>query len=90
MDEINPFVENEAGIVPEVFDPAAIQPRIPKLLLIDRLQAAGQFEAARTALAADPLTYERWQASQSVDPQNAQVRGLIEAIGGDVETLLAT
>lgn len=81
--------EDDEAFVPDVYDPAAVPRRIPKLVLIERLAAAGLFEAALAALKADPLQYERWQASQIVDPENPEVRGLLAAIGGDVETLLA-
>jgi|GEM_PF-7071871 len=62
---------------------------LPKLILIDRLSAAGLFDAALSTLKADPLQYERWQASNSIDPGNEAVRGLLTAIGGDVDALLA-
>jgi len=63
--------------------------RISKLVFVDRLIAAGLFEAALLALKADPMNYERWQASNTVDPANAEVIGLVAAIGGDLSKLLA-
>ena len=79
----------DEGFVPDIYDPAAAPRRIPKLTLIDRLQAAGLFDVALAAIKADPLTYERWQASSSVDPENPEVRALLVVIGGDVDGLLA-
>ena len=90
MGAFDPFIEHHAGFVPELFDPAAVPRHIPKLVLIDRLHAAGLFDAALAALTADPLTYERWQASTSVDPADAEMRALLAAIGGDVDALLGT
>jgi hypothetical protein len=65
-------------------------PRIPKLLLIDRLIAAGKLEVAYAGLGGpgQPL-YERWQASQTVDPMNHDVRALLSAIGCDIDAMLA-
>lgn len=87
--EHDPFLNPADAFVPDIYDPAAAPRRIPKLALIDRLHAAGLFDAALAVIKADPLQYERWQASSSVDPENPEVRGLIEAIGGDAEALLA-
>ena len=85
----DPFIEGDESFVPEVYDPASVKPRLAKLVLIERLATAGLFEAALTAIKSDPLQYERWQASQTIDPQNPEVRGLLAAIGGDVDELLA-
>lgn len=80
--EGNTIVDYQAPDIP----PA----RISKLTLVDRLNEAGLFVVALAALQADPLTYERWQASNTVDPSNAEVLALIAGIGGDASVLLAS
>ncbi len=89
MANVDEFLLQNKPIVPKLFDPAAQARRIPKLVLIDRLQAAGLFEAALTVLKSNPLRYERWQASTSVDPQSEDVQALLTAIGSDVDEVLA-
>ena len=63
--------------------------RLPKILVIDRLQAAGLFATALATLKADDLSYERWSASNSVDPTNPEVIALLDAIGADKAVILA-
>jgi len=63
--------------------------RLPKILVIDRLETAGKFTAALAALQANALTYERWSASSSVDPLNPEVIALLDAIGADKTVILA-
>ena len=72
-----------------VADIVATSLRISKLTLVDRLVSANLFDAAMTAIKSNDLTYERWQASISVDTSNADVRALLLSIGGDLELLLA-
>jgi len=86
---VDEFLLRNDPVVPKLFDPAAQERRLSKIVLIDRLEAAGLFEAALSALKSNPLLYERWQASKGVDVNNDQVIGLITAIGGDAKTLLS-
>lgn len=63
---------------------------VRKLLIIDRLSAAGLFDAAMAALGGPgALAYERWSAASVIDSDDAEVRGLLSAIGGDPDTILA-
>ncbi len=63
--------------------------RLPKLLVIDRLQGAGKFAAALAALTSDALMYERWSASNTVNIEDTDVLGLLAAIGADASAILA-
>lgn len=63
---------------------------VRKLLVIDRLQASGFFTKAMAALGAPgSLTYERWQAAQSIASDDPEVRALLAAVGADPDSILA-
>lgn len=63
---------------------------VRKLLILDRLVAAGRFEAAMAALGGPgQLAYERWQAAADIAADDPQVRGLLAAIGTDADEILA-
>lgn len=62
--------------------------RLPKLLIIDRLVTASLFDVALSALKASPVLYERWSASQTVDPADVDVNTLLDAIGADKSVVL--
>lgn len=63
---------------------------VRKLLIIDRLSAAGLFSAAMSALGGPgALAYERWSAASVIDSDDAEVRGLLTAIGADPDAILA-
>lgn len=63
---------------------------VRKLLIIDRLSAAGLFSAAMSALGGPgALAYERWSAAAVIDSDDAEVRGLLTAIGADPDAILS-
>lgn len=63
---------------------------VPKLLVVERLAAAGRLATARQALnAADDLTRERWDAAKEIASDDTQVRGFLTAIGTDPDVILA-
>lgn len=64
-------------------------PRIPKLVVLDRLAAAGKADAAIAAVRADALAYERWSALVDVDPASTEIRQWLTAIGADLAAILA-
>lgn len=64
--------------------------QVRKLLILDRLAGAGLFEAAMQALGGPgALAYERWQAASYIEDTDAEVRGLLTAIGADPDAILA-
>ena len=76
--------------------PPAPEPEPPprryvrKLLILDRLSDAGLFDAAFAALGGPgEVGYERWQAASEIAADDAQVRGLLTAIGADPDVILA-
>lgn len=70
--------------------PSPSEYRIPKLTMIDRLVAAKLLPVANSALGPlGSVQRERWIASDTVDPTNADVIALLTAIGGDLASLLA-
>lgn len=63
---------------------------VRKLLIIDRLVAAGRFGAAMAALGGPgSLLYERWAAAVAIGSDDAQVITLLTAIGADPAVILA-
>lgn len=63
---------------------------LSKRVLIERLNAEGLLAAAFHVLGGPgALGYERWQASTYVDTTNPEVRGLLSAIGGNLNSLLS-
>ncbi|MBL4757038.1 MAG: hypothetical protein JKY32_05185 [Rhizobiales bacterium] len=76
-------------VIADYTAPVELPARLPKLLVIDRLQTAGKFGAALAALNANPLNYERWSASNTVDVEDVDVLGLLAAINADVNEILA-
>lgn len=81
------LIENGLEISDHIAIPAPLA-RLPKLLVIDRLQQAGKFAAALAALTKDALIYERWSASNTVNVEDAEVLGLLAAIGADASVIL--
>lgn len=79
-----------AAIMAQLDPNAPVLPRyISKLVVIDRLQAAGLFDKAFAALGGPgKLLYERWSAASEVDTKDPEVRGLLQAIGADVNATL--
>lgn len=81
--------EPTAGEIAAVVVPPATS-EVRKLLVVDRLNAAGLFDAAMTALDAQPrLIRERWLAATVIASDDAHVRGLIAGIGGNPDAILA-
>ena len=63
---------------------------VRKLLILDRLSDAGLFDAAFAALGGPgEVGYERWQAAAEIAADDAQVRGLLAAIGAGPDVILA-
>jgi len=70
--------------------PLPAPPRyVPKLLIVDRLIAAGQADAALAALAADPITKLRWDAAVEIAADDPSARALLAGIGADPDVILA-
>ena len=80
---------------------AAEAPRylVPRLLVVERLEAAGKLRAALEALQLetpaadlpDPMlaVRERWLAASGIYSDDAQAIGLMQAIGADPTAILA-
>ena len=62
---------------------------VSKLQIVDRLVAAGRWRAAKTALTADDLAHDRWNAAVEIYSNDPQVRGLLTSIGADPDAILA-
>ncbi|HWK44931.1 MAG TPA: hypothetical protein VNT30_09430 [Stellaceae bacterium] len=80
-----------AGHTPEA-PAAAVVPQptyISRLVIVDRLHAAGLLPAALTALAADSVSQARWQAATEILTTDATALALLMAIGADPAVILA-
>lgn len=62
---------------------------IAKLTVINRLEQAGKFNDALSALKADDLLYEKWSAVSVIRSDDAHARGLFSALGLDPDVILA-
>lgn len=62
---------------------------LSKLLIVDRLIAAGKIEAAIAALNADPVGKFRWDAAQEIASNDPQVRAFLAVIGANPDEILA-
>ena len=63
---------------------------VSKVTILKRLQAAGIYDTARGALdEQDQFTQELWTAAQVIRSNDEIVRGLLSAIGADVDAILA-
>ena len=63
---------------------------VEKSTIVDRLQAAGQLQAARTALdAASLYNRMRWDARSNFRTNDTQLIALLNAIGADPAVILA-
>jgi hypothetical protein len=72
---------------------------VSKLLLVERIGAAGKLRDARAALKisrpddeltdAELLLRERWEAASTIAQDDAQVRGFLAALGLDSDQILA-
>lgn len=63
---------------------------VPKLLVVDRLIAAGKLSDAVAALAASSLAIQqRWAAASQIYSDDPDALALLAAIGADPETILA-
>lgn len=71
--------------------PIAPTPRraVRKLLIVDRLIAAGLAEAAAAGFAQQPVAKMRWDAATDVWADDADVIGFLTAIGADPDVILA-
>lgn len=77
-----------ASSLPAV-DTAPVLWSVHKLVLVDRLIAAGLADAANAALNANPISKMRWDAASEINSDDAAVRGFLAAIGGNPDSLLA-
>lgn len=74
---------------------AAVQPGpdrylVPKLVVVDRLIAAGKLAAAVAALAGASLaTQQRWAAAGQIYSDDPDALALLAAIGADPDAILA-
>lgn len=85
-------VSEEGTYVPDdaIFSrPTISLTSLPKLLVIDRLDDTGLFKTALDALKSNPTMYERWSASNAVNPADPDVNALLDAIGADKSLILA-
>lgn len=62
---------------------------ILKLTIVDRLYAAGKFDAAMAALAQNAYQLERWRSAIEISKDDPQVRGLLIAVGANPDEILA-
>ena len=79
--------------------PPAPAYEVPKLLVVTRIGNAGLLRDARAALKlgrpdadltdAELLLRDRWDAAVSIRSDDAEVRGLLAAIGADPDAILA-
>lgn len=78
----------ETGILIDAPPPAFYV--VPKIKVVERLQAAGLLEKARLALdSGDLYTRERWNAAEWVPVDDPVVLALLAAIGADPAEILA-
>lgn len=93
------WLANEGGTFSPPAPPAPASWEVPKLLLVDRLIAAGRLRQAYAALRLDdPATAlsdgelalrERWKAAVTLRSDDADVRSLLTAVGADPDAILA-
>lgn len=62
---------------------------LAKLVIIDRLEAAGLLGAVLAAFDADPAVRLRWDAAVEIDAADPDVVAFISALGGDPTEILA-
>lgn len=62
---------------------------IPKLAIVDRLDAAGLLDAALDAIEADRRTKARWDAASEIANDDPTALALLAAIGADPAAILA-
>ena len=93
-----PTINVDGLDVPVTPDLAAAFPSAPaapsrwfvtKLVLVDRLIAAGLAANANAALSAAPIDKMRFDAAVEIYSDDAQARGFLAAIGGNPDSLLA-
>lgn len=61
---------------------------ISKLTIVDRLEAMGERENVKAALAQYPYMLDRWNAATEISTSDAQVRNLFAACGIDPDLIL--
>lgn len=69
--------------------PRLARREVPKLLIIDRLEAAGLGDAAEAALSANRAAKRRWDAASSIYADDGAVRAFLAAIGAEPDLILA-
>lgn len=63
--------------------------RVKKMLIIERLEAAGKAEAAIIALTQDPVALFKWNAALDIPADNPQLLAILAEIGADPAVILA-
>jgi hypothetical protein len=79
-----------AGNTPDPAPAAPVPPvkEISRLLIVDRLIAAGKLDAANDALSADAAKLARWSAATSIRIDDPDVIALLTAIGAAPSAIL--
>ncbi len=63
---------------------------VPKTVIVDRLEAVGKLQAARTALdAADLYMRERWNSRSAIYADDAAAIALLQSVGAEAADILA-
>lgn len=79
-----------AGNTPDPADPPPPAPvYIPRLIIVDRLIAAGKLTEALAAVAADPVTEARWNAAVEIAVDDPTARALCVSLDLDPDVILA-
>lgn len=61
---------------------------ISKLAVVDRLEAIGERETVKAALAQNPYMLDRWDAATEISIADEQVRNLLTSCGIDPDLIL--
>lgn len=70
-------------------EPARSRWMVPKLAVVERLEAASLRLAAKVALAQDDYQQDRWDAAAEIASDDQAVRALLADIGADPDAILA-
>jgi hypothetical protein len=88
-----PDEKMQFSVHPEFGTPAfdLLKPKrfLSKLTLLRRLKALGKAETGIAMLKADPIMYEEWSAAQDIDVDDVDVNFMLNALGVDVQAVLA-
>lgn len=87
--EIIRQVSEEGLVIADYVEPTPGPYPVSKYTIITRLDAAGKFADALTALKSDELLYEKWSAVSVIHSDDQPARDLFTAIGLEPDTILA-